>query len=102
MKMIIEEQEVELKMSLRAHMLYENITGKSFEPQTMTDMINFFFCIVITSAKNYDYKYNDFLDKLDENPQLLVEFSQWLEAEYTKTNMLSPDPEKEEDIQKKS
>lgn len=97
MKIKIEEQEVELKMSFRAYMLYENITGKSFEATNMTDIINFFFCVLITSSKNYDYKYNDFLDTLDENPNLLVEFSSWLESEYTKNKMLSPDVEEDEE-----
>lgn len=95
----INEKEFELKMSFRAYMLYENITGKSFEPTTMTDIINFFYCVVITSAKDYDYKYNDFLDALDDNQNLMVEFSEWLTNEYTKNEMLSPS--EDEDSKKK-
>lgn len=82
-------------------MIYENITGKSFEPTTMTDIINFFFCVVLTSSKDYDLKYNDFLDILDEHPQYMVEFSNWLSDEYTKSNMLSPEPEEGEEDKKK-
>ena len=96
----INEKEYELKSSFRAYMLYENITGKSFEPTTMTDIINFFYCIVITSSKDYEYKYNDFLDTLDENANLMVEFSEWLTNEYTKNAMLSPE-DKPEDSKKK-
>jgi predicted sulfurtransferase len=86
----LQEKEVELKMSFRAYMLYENITGKSFEPTTMTDIINFFYCVIITSSKDYDYKYNDFLDALDEDANLMIQFSEWLTNEYTKNGMLSP------------
>ena len=44
----IKGKEYTLKSSFRSYMIYENITGKSFEPTTMTDIINFFFCVVIT------------------------------------------------------
>lgn len=86
----LKDKEVELKASFRAYMLYENITQKSFAPTTMTDVITFFYCILITSAKDYDFKYNEFLDMLDERPEYLTEFSEWLVDEFNKNTRLSP------------
>ena len=90
----INDKEVTLRMSFRAYMIYENITGKSFAPQTMTDVINFFFCILITSANDYDIMYNDFLDALDQNPDYMVQFSDWLNDEYKKEQKYSPEKKK--------
>lgn len=90
----IKDREVELRTSFRAYMLYENITQKSFAPNTMTDVITFFYCVVITSAKEYDFKYDEFLDMLDERPEYLTEFSEWLVNEFNKNDRLSPEAEK--------
>ena len=93
-------EDVELKTSFRAYMLYENITEKSFAPTTMTDIITFFYCILITSAKDFDFKYNEFLDMLDERPEYLNEFSEWLVDEFNKNNRLSPkEPEDKKKVQ---
>ena len=43
MKVTFNEKEYELKYSFRAYMIYENIMGKSFSPQGLTDMIVFFY-----------------------------------------------------------
>lgn len=93
MKIEINDKEVTLRLSFRAYMIYENITGKSFAPATMTDIINFFFCVLITSANDYDLKYNDFLDILDARPEYMTEFSEWLAAEFSKNDRLGPDVE---------
>ena len=90
----IKDREVELRTSFRAYMLYENITQKSFAPTTMTDVITFFYCILITSAKEYDFKYDEFLDMLDDRPEYLTEFSEWLANEFNKNDRLSPETEK--------
>ena len=74
MKITINEKEIELKYSLRSMIMYENITDKTFNPSTMSDVITFFYCIVVASAKDYSIKFDDFLDYLDENPNLINDF----------------------------
>lgn len=93
MKIKINDNEYELKLSMRSYLLFENIKGKSFELETMTDTIIFFFCVILTSSKDYDFKYDQLLDMLDENPDLLLEFNNWLIQEYSKESMLSPEDE---------
>lgn len=78
MKITINDKEIELKYTMRSMMLYENITEKSFTPSTMTDLITFMYCIVVSSSKDYSLKFDDFIDYLDENPAVLNEFSEWI------------------------
>lgn len=96
MKIKIEDREVELRYSFRALMLYENIQKKSFAPETTTDVLVFMFCCILGSAKDIHLDFNTFLDMLDENPNLVIEFSNWLTDEINKTNTLSPEDDDDE------
>ncbi len=59
--------------------MYENMTDKSFSSTTMTDMIVFMYCVVISSSKDYSLTFDEFIDCLDENPTALSEFAEWLQ-----------------------
>ena len=74
----INDKDIELKYSLRSMMIYENISGKSFNPQGLTDIITFMYCVIVSSSKDYSYRFDDFIDYLDANPELLTQFSNWL------------------------
>ena len=78
MKVTFNGKEYEIKYSFRAYMIYENIMGKSFSPQGLTDMIVFFYSSLLSVAKGDIIKYEDFLDWLDDNPDELSKFSNWL------------------------
>ena len=78
MKVTFNEKEYDIKYSFRAYMIYENIMGKSFSPQGLTDMIIFFYATLLAAAKGDTIKYEDFLDWLDDNPDELNKFSKWL------------------------
>ena len=73
------DKEIEIKQTLRSLVLYENITGATFHPSTLNDIVTLFYCVVITSAKDYSIEYDDFLDYLDENMEVFAEFSEWLQ-----------------------
>ena len=53
MKIVIKEQEIELKYSFRSLMVYEQILGKTFEPKGLTEILTFMYCIIITSKKDF-------------------------------------------------
>lgn len=78
MKVTWKDNEVELKYSFRSMMLFENVTGRSFSLKTTTDSIVYFYCVLIASSGLEDVDFDEFVDWLDENPQSLVDFSQWL------------------------
>ena len=78
MTITINDKDIELKYTLRSMMMYENITGKTFAPEGVSDILTFFYCVVVASAKNYELKFDDFLDVIDDNQDKLNEFSLWL------------------------
>ena len=78
MKFKIKNKNYEMKYGIRAMMMYENITNHSFAPTTMTDVVTFLYCIVITSTEDYSYTFDDFIDALDKHPEMLNEFTEWL------------------------
>lgn len=78
MKINLNDKEIELKYSFRALMAYENVMDKSLEMNTLSDILTFFYCIVITSAKDSSIKFDEFMDYVDEHPETVAEFNMWL------------------------
>lgn len=91
MNIDINGKEVELKFSFRAMMMYENITGSTFSPSGLTDIITFFYCIVLAASKDYSISYDDFLDWLDTNPDAIKEFGNWVNTNAINQNQLKKD-----------
>lgn len=96
----IKDREVKLKYSMRALMLYENIQNKSFAPESTTDVLVYMFCVILSSDKELDLTFDEFLDIVDENPKIMVDFSNWLTSEINKDDTLSPQQEEEEEKKK--
>lgn len=78
MKITIKDKEIELKYTMRSMLMYENITGKTFMPNTLTDIVTYMYCVVLSSTKDYSLSFDDFLDYIDGNVDVMNEFSQWL------------------------
>lgn len=90
MKVTIKEQEVTLRYSMRALFTYENITGQSFNPKTLQDFCTFFYCVLVSSNKDLDLTFDDFIDEvIDPNPQVMNEFAEWLGNIMTKNSFIS-------------
>ena len=92
----INGKEYQLKYSFRALMIYENITHKSFNPKTITDMIVFFYSIILASNKGCELMFEDFMDWIDDNPESVNDFSTWLTQIFTQQQEISPNDNKKE------
>lgn len=88
MKLHINDKDVELRWSFRSLLLFENIMQKSFEPKGLTDIITYMYCVIIASDKDLNLTYDDFLFYLDEHPNVITDFSVWLQAAVEKNNSL--------------
>lgn len=107
MNIIINDEAIELRYSFRALMAYEQILNKTFEPKGITEVITFFYCVIITSKKDLQFTYDEFLDMLDENPGLIKEFSEWLTGAVQRnsslmTNDIKPDEKKAQKAKKQA
>lgn len=78
MKINIKDKEIELKKTFRSYVIYESITDKVFAPKTMSDVITYFYCVVLASDRNLELTFDEFIDWLDENEDALNDFEQWL------------------------
>ena len=89
MKITIKDKKIELKQTLRALIMYENITDKAFEPKTFQDILTFLYCIVLTSSKDYSLiTFDEFIDYIDENHQVLADMTKWLNDEFAVNGIL--------------
>jgi hypothetical protein len=78
MEITIKGNTVSLKYSFRALMIYENITQKSFNPKGISDVVVFFYSVVVASTKDTTLSFDDFIDWLDDNATAINDFSVWL------------------------
>lgn len=84
----INEKEIELKFSIRALMMYENITGNSFNPTNFTDILTFFYCVVISSTKDYSLTFDAFIDYIDVHPELIQDLTDWMKGINTTNDVI--------------
>lgn len=89
MKIEFDGREITLKRTLRSLMMFENITSRSFTIGTTTDVLTYFYAVVLCSDKDVDLTFEKFIDILDEQPTLLEEFQKWLIEDNEKSQNLS-------------
>lgn len=91
MNITINNNNIELKYSIRALMMYENLKEETFNPSNITNIVTFMYCIIVSSAKDYSITLDDVLDAIDENNNLLKEFTEWLAKTTENQNKLKKD-----------
>lgn len=96
--MTINNKEYRLKYTFRALMLFEQITNKMFNIESLSDELVFFYCILLASNPDDTMTFDEFMDSVDDNPTLLAQFQQFLADEASKRNVYG----KVEDNEKKS
>lgn len=78
MKIKIKDLEITLKNSFRSLIIYEAITKKSFKPETITDVIVYFFSVISASANPEQVDWDDYMNWLDDYPTAISDFQTWL------------------------
>lgn len=102
MKVIINNKEIELKKSFRALIIYEEIMKESFSGSGYKELLIYFYSIILSSSKDIEISFDDFIDWLDDNPDSLNEFIKWLEKLGEKENIINnkEDQPKKVDLKK--
>lgn len=90
MTITIKDTEVNIKQTFRSHIIYEQITGNTFSPKNVTDIITFFYSTVMACNPEITIDFNEFLDWLDENPNTLTDFISFLTENDKRQQALSP------------
>jgi hypothetical protein len=69
-----------VKRSNRALMFWEDYTKKSIDELsgTLTDMLTIFYCVLVVNNKEFNFKFDEFVDLTDENPEAFAKFQEYL------------------------
>lgn len=71
----IRDVEYKIKQSFRTYMLFEEMAGKQIgEIETMKDNIMLIYCTFKGCNKEFNFTFDEFIDVLDENPDIFTEF----------------------------
>lgn len=101
MTITIHNDNIDLKYSFRAMMIYEKITGTSFNPKGITEIMIYLYSTILASAKDIALTFDEFMDWIDNNPQILTEFSTWLSTILTKNSVMNEGDNNGDDFSKK-
>lgn len=85
--MEIKDKEYKLKYTLRALFIYEQITGKVFKLQTITDEYLFFYCVLAANNPDMNLTFDDLIDVIDEDPNIMIQFQNFMKSELEKQNI---------------
>lgn len=85
--MTIQEKEYKLKYSIRALFIYEQVTGKAFKLETLTDEYLFFYCILLANNPDMQLTFDELIDAIDENMGIMLEFQNFLKKELDKQQL---------------
>ena len=92
-----------LKYSLRALFIFEQITNKPFEIKTLLDNYIFFYSLILASNKDEaPLDWDEFIDALDESPNLLVEMNDIISKQQKVDKLINRNDDNEDGEQKKS
>ena len=79
--MIIKGKNIELKSKLRSLLIFEQIARKPFAPNSITDMVLYFYSVILANYPNIELTFDELMDEVDENPNLFTEFTAWIEKQ---------------------
>lgn len=67
----------ELKYTVRALFVYEQITGGAYTPGRLMDDYILLYSILLAANESFDVAFDDFISKCDEDPNIFNEFKKW-------------------------
>ena len=91
----VKDKEITLKYSFRVFFIFENIVNRSFSPNSTSDVLIFFYSCIMASEKNLDFTFDEFLDMVDEKPELIGEFADFIAEAVKRNKVLQPQSEDE-------
>lgn len=71
-------EDFNLHESFRAHMIYEEIVKEQFKPNSIKNVLLYFYANVMACNRELDADFDQFLDWLDTKPTMVEEFTNWI------------------------
>lgn len=98
-KITINGTDYNIKYTIRALFIFEQITGKPFTIQTLLDNYIFFYSMILANNQDNVLDWDTFIDELDNNPKLYQDIAEIVTEQNKKDNLFGYDENGE---QKKS
>ena len=90
----IGDNEYKFKYTLRALFIFEQITNKAFNIETLTDNYVFLFSMLLANNPDMKLTFEEFIEAFDENPELFEVMTKAVE-ESQKKNKIFESKDKE-------
>jgi len=84
MELTIKDKQYTIKYTLRALFIYEQITGKAFKLETLTDQYLFSYSLILANIPDIEMSFDDFITECDLNPELITSMQQFIAKEAEK------------------
>lgn len=91
MKITIKQREIEVKYTLRALFIYEQITGKIFKMETIMEQYIFIYCLLLANCSNLQLTFDEFIELCDSDTELMIKLQQFLLTEINKQSLFLKD-----------
>lgn len=88
-----------IKYTIRALFIFEQITGKPFQLNSLLDNYIFFYSM-IRANNDTDLKWDDFLDAIDNDNSLFLQMSEVIVEESEKNAIFNKEEEKDSETKK--
>lgn len=103
-KIKIKGKNYNIKYTIRALFIFEQITGKPFKIETLLDNYLFFYSMIL--ANNQDkseiLSWDDFIDALDNDPNLFGKINNAVEQQQKQDKIFNQEESTDTDPEKKS
>lgn len=93
---VINDKQYNLKYTVRALMMFEQVKGKMFSLETLTDQYLFLYCLILANNET-DLKFEQLLSYIDDDPSIFSDFASFMKEETDRQNELSKKDKKEGD-----
>lgn len=101
-KIKIKGKNYNIKYTIRALFIFEQITGKPFKIETLLDNYIFFYSMILANNQDKVIQWDDFIDALDNDPNLFGKINAAVEQQQKKDEIFNKEDEGSDNQEKKS
>lgn len=74
----IKNKEYKFKFTLRAMLIFEQVTKRNFSIQSLTDEYIYLYCMIMANNPDSNLTFDDLMDAMDEDPTIMIQFKEEL------------------------
>lgn len=89
----IKNEDIDIQISFRCDVLFENMMDKSFEGKNVTEWLAYFYAsYLVALGKNPEniLEFDEFINELDQDRTMLLEFTQFYNDQMKRATKLRP------------